>query len=320
MRRIFKPGLTRPEDFDAFWDSTRLQLEQVDPAIECRPGPSDGVTGVTGVSLETVSFVSLGHARVSATLLRWDDDVPRPLVIGSHGYGGQCRPRWDWARQGVNVLGVDIRGFGISRQALPRPSRWGYVLTGIETPETSVIRLAVCDYMQAARVASRLLGDRVGCSVFEGVSFAGGLALMSQAVMGGADLLAIGVPTFGWAEGRNLFVKSGSGAEISNYLARRPDHAEDTMVVLRYFDAVNFADRVSCPTLLALGLQDDVVPAKTVYGIANHLHVPYELMEFPVSHSDGPEEEQWERFESCWLRMALHGLPDGFGKGDSPTC
>ena len=29
---------------------------------------------------------------------------------------------------------------------------------------------------------------------------------------GRADLLAIGVPTFGWAEGRNLFVQSGSGA------------------------------------------------------------------------------------------------------------
>jgi cephalosporin-C deacetylase len=149
--------------------------------------------------------------------------------------------------------------------------------------------------------------------VFEGVSFAGGLALMAQAVTGESDLLAIGVPTFGWAEGRNLFVRSGSGAEISRYLERRPDHVEDTMVVLRYFDAVNFADRVSCPTLLALGLEDNVVPAKTVYGIANHLKVPYELMEFPVSHSDGPEEEQWAQFEAYWLRLALQGLPVDFG-------
>jgi cephalosporin-C deacetylase len=314
MRRIFKPGLTRPEDFDAFWDSTRLQLEHLDPAIDRRPGPPAPIPGAVQ---ETVSFASLGLARVSAMLLRWKDDKPRPLVIGSHGYGGQCRPRWDWARRGVNVFSVDIRGCGISRDALPHPSRWGYVLTGIESPETSVIRLAVCDYMQSARVARRLLGERVACTVFEGVSFAGGLALMSQAVMGDADLLAVGVPTFGWAEGRNLFVKSGSGAEISNYLARRPDHAEDTMVVLRYFDTVNFADRVSCPTVLALGLEDDVVPAKTVYGIANHLRVPFELMEFPVSHSDGPEEEQWQRFEAYWLDLALNGLPDGFGLGDT---
>lgn len=50
-----------------------------------------------------------------------------------------------------------------------------------------------------------------------------------------------------------------------------------------------------------------------VYGIANHLRVPYELMEFPVSHSDGPEEEQWEQFESYWLRLILQDLPANFG-------
>jgi len=310
MRRSFKPTMTRPEDFEAFWDSTRLQLERLDPAIERRP---QAAAGVAGIRSEIVSFLSLGRTRVSAYFLQWEDDQQRPLVIYSHGYGCQCQPRWDWARRGLNVLGVDIRGFGISMDALPHPSRWGYVLTGIDTPETSVIRLAVCDYMQAARVGRMLTAERRNRTVFEGVSFAGGLALMSQAVTGHADLLAVGVPTFGWAEGRNLFVKSGSGAEISAYLARRPDHLEDTMVVLRYFDAVNFADCVSCPTVLALGLEDDVVPAKTVYGIVNHLTVPYELMEFPVSHTDHPDEAQWQRFESYWLQLAVQGIPAAFG-------
>jgi cephalosporin-C deacetylase-like acetyl esterase len=311
MRHQFKPSITRPEDFSAFWRSTRMQLEQIAPGIEhhsLMPGK------VPGIRAEIVSFLSLGHVRISAYYLRWQDDQPRPLVISSHGYGNQCRPRWDWASQGVNVLSVDIRGFGISKSALSNPSRWGYVLTGIETPETSVIRAAICDYMQAARVGRQLCQEQMSKLVFEGVSFSGGLALMSQAILQQADLLAIGVPTFGWAEGRNLFVKSGSGAEVSRYLAQRPDHVEDTMLVLRYFDAVNFADKINCPVLLALGLKDDVVPAKTVYAIANHLHVPYELIEFPVSHSDGPEEQQWKQFESYWLELALHGLPEAYGK------
>ena len=311
MRRGFKPALTRPEDFDVFWDSTREQLWRLDPDIERRPVET---ADDSGVRLEIVSFVSLGRVRVSAYFLYWPDDKPRPLVVSSHGYGSKCRPRWDWAARGVNVLAVDIRGFGISSGALPNPSRWGYVVTGIESPETSVIRLAVCDYMQAGRVGRLLLGERVSRCVYEGVSFAGGLALMAQAVTADADLLAIGVPTFGWAEGRNLFVKAGSGAEISNYVTRRPDLLEDTMVVLRYFDAVNFADCIRCPTLLALGLEDDVVPAKTVYGIANNLSAPWDLMEFAVSHSDGPEEEQWEQFESYWLRLALEGPPADFGE------
>lgn len=311
MRRRFKPVQTRPEDFDVFWESTQAQLGRVEPEIERRPagGTADG-----RLTLDILSFTSLGRVRVSAYLLSWQDEFARPLVISSHGYGSQCRPRWDWAVRGVNLVAVDIRGCGLSRDALPHRSRWGYVVTGIESPETSVIRLAVCDYLQAARVGHLLLDRHVSRTVFEGVSFAGGLALMAQAVSGYADLLAIGVPTFGWAEGRNLFVKAGSGAEIGRYVARHPDLLEDTMVVLRYFDAVNFADRIRCPTLLALGLEDDVVPAKTVYGIANHLAAPYELMEFPVSHSDGPEEAQWRQFERHWLRLALEGRSADFGQ------
>ncbi len=311
MRRQFKPPLTRPEDFEVFWESTWRQLQHTDTAID-RQAVDGGDDAL--ITLETVSFESLGHVRVSAHCLSWRDNQPRPLVISSHGYGCRCEPRYDWARQGLNVLCVDIRGFGLSEGAISKPSQWGYVLTGIDTPETSAIRLAACDYMQAVVVAQQLFAGRTSSLVFEGVSFAGGLALMAQAVIGAADLLAIGVPTFGWAEGRNLFVKSGSGAEISNYLAHRPDRAEDTMVVLRYFDTVNFADRVSCPTLLALGLEDDVVPAKTVYGIANHLKVPFELMEFPVSHSDGPEDAQWEQFSRRWIDLACNGIPADFGR------
>jgi cephalosporin-C deacetylase-like acetyl esterase len=311
MRRHFKPPLTRPADFELFWDSTQRQLERQVPAIERSPLETQVHAGLIG---EQVSFLSLGGVRITAGFIHWQDDRARPLVIYSHGYGGQCRPRWDWAARGLNVFGVDIRGFGRSRAALPEPSPRGYVLTGIETPEASVLRTAVCDYMQAARVACSLLDARVARTVFHGVSFAGGLALMAEAVLNMADLLVAGVPTFGWAGGRHVFVKSGSGAEINRYLEERPEQLEDVMLVLRYFDTVNFADCVHCPTLVGIGLQDEVVPAKTVYGIANHLAGPHEIMEFPVSHTDRPEEQLWEKFETCWLELAMHDVPDGFGQ------
>ncbi len=312
MRRTFRPHITRPNDFDVFWHSTRLQLERLDPLVHRRPlSPREAPEGIAG---ERISFVSLGHVRISAYFLYWRDDKPRPLVIYSHGYGSACEPRWDWATRGLNLLGVDIRGFGNSRDAVPEVSRWGYVITGIDTPETSVLRLAICDYMQAARVGRSLCEGRISRTVFHGVSFAGGLAMMSEAVLGVADVLVVGVPTFGWAEGRHFFVKSGSGAEINRYLARHLEHIEDVMLVLSYFDVINFAEKIRCATLLGVGLQDIVVPAKTVYSIANHLPGPHEIMEFPVSHSDHPEEQLWKGFEQAWLDLALHGIHVDFGR------
>jgi cephalosporin-C deacetylase len=136
-----------------------------------------------------------------------------------------------------------------------------------------------------------------------GISFSGRLVLMAGALLGKVGLLAIGVPTFGWAEGRNFFVKAGSGAEIGRYLEARPKEAEDVMLVLRYFDPVNFADMVSCLVLIGVGLNDDVFPAKTVYAIANHLQGPVEIIKFPVSHTQGPEEKRWEEFETVVLEL-----------------
>ena len=57
---------------------------------------------------------------------------------------------------------------------------------------------------------------------------------MAEALGGASDLLVVGVPTFGWAEGRYFLVKSGSGAEIARYVKERPEDAEDVMLVLRY--------------------------------------------------------------------------------------
>jgi cephalosporin-C deacetylase len=169
------------------------------------------------------------------------------------------------ARAGLNVVGVDVRGWGRSRAALPSPSRSGYVLTGIQSPEGHVLRGAVCDYLRAVRVGCALLGAAVARTVLRGWSFAGGLALVAEALAGMGDRLAVAVPSLGWAEGRRLLASSGSAGEINRYLERRPEHAaEDLMVVLRYFDPVNFAGLVRCATLVGVGLVDEVVPAPTV--------------------------------------------------------
>ena len=155
------------------------------------------------------------------------------------------------------------------------------------------------------QIARDLFKGRTTRHLTYGFSFAGGIALMAEALFGASDLLVVGVPTFGWAEGRYFLVKSGSGAEIAHYLDARPEDSEDVMLVLRYFDAMNFAGMICCGTLIGLGLHDPVVPPETVYSIANHLSAPCEIMEFPVSHTELPEEKRWEEFEARWLALGL---------------
>ena len=236
-----------------------------------------------------------------------------------HGYGDhELDPGWGWAAAGVNVLGVQVRGYGRSRGALPDQSPHGYALTGIRSPEEYVLRGAVCDYIRAIEAGKEALGPQVSRLVLNGTSFAGGLAVMAEAVTRVADFLVVAVPSFGWAEGRRLLAKKGSGAEIQRYLETYPEREEDLMVVLSYFDTMNFAPDVRCPTLVGVGLKDDVVPAPTVYAVANHLGGPHEVVELPVSHSDLPQEKLWDGFEAYWLRLAVEGVPPDFGKDERP--
>ncbi|HEX2108968.1 MAG TPA: acetylxylan esterase, partial [Rubrobacteraceae bacterium] len=134
-----QPPLTRPPDFESFWEKTRTELARIPPSVSREPLESQNAA----LGFERLTFASLGEARVSGYAIRWKDDVPRPLVVHSHGYDGGLDPMWRWAEAGVNVVGVEARGYGRSRDALPAPSRWGYALTGIESPEVYVLRGAV---------------------------------------------------------------------------------------------------------------------------------------------------------------------------------
>jgi cephalosporin-C deacetylase len=314
MPELHRPPLARPPDFTRFWAATLEELKRVPPAVE---RGRDRVEN--GIVLEYLAFDSLGGARIRGYLLREEGGGPRPLVFHGHGYEDQVEPRWDLATAGMDVCGVDVRGLGASRDALPDLSPWGYVLTGIEAPESHILRGAVCDYLRGARIARDVLGATVERTVLHGFSFAGGLAVLAEAFGRLADLLVLAQPSFGWAEGRRFLAQAGTGAEINRFLERRPEHsAEDLMVVMRYFDPASAADLVRCPALVGLGQEDATVPAQTVLAIAGRLAGPHELMRFPASHS-GTEEERhsWARFERRWLELALSGVPADFGRRGS---
>ena len=286
------------------------ELDAVALDIDSEPFEYEPHSHLQGRKLRVLS---LGKVWLSGYALGWRDDRPRPVVIHAHGYGGRVAVQWLWARSGLNVVGFDVRGFGGSFQAVPDLSPWGYMLTGIGAPQQHVLRGAVCDYVRAHQVSVGLFGDRTKRTIFHGFSFAGALALMSEAVTQTASLLAMGVPTFGWHEGRLRLVENGSAVEVRRYLESRPSERKSVLKTLSYFDSMNFAPLIECPTLAGYGREDVVVPPETVLAILNHLRCRRETMSMPVSHTDGPEEALWDYFDAAWIELAQQGVPPGFG-------
>lgn len=304
----FKPNAWRPPGFLGFWEQTVALLGQEDPAPALAAAEAAG----PGISLRRVEFSSLGGLRISGYLARPVSEQSCPLIVHAHGYDDRYTIMTDWARRGTAVFGFDARGFGRSAAAVAT-SEHGYVLTGIENRETSIVRGAVADYLQAIRVARLLLDGRAMRTTCHGFSFGGALALMASALSRDVDFLTVGQPTFGWNSERRRLALAGSTSQLNRYLAAQPWLLDDVMATLEYFDTVHFAPLIQAPTLVGVGLDDDVVPSRTVLAVANHMRCPLELRLLPVSHSSDPRESLWRDFHQEWLGYTVAGLPADFG-------
>jgi cephalosporin-C deacetylase len=294
------PPLTRADNFLSFWEEALRQLNSLSSGIVITENKE-----TDGLLLQKVNFRSLDNAVIHGYLLSPSNTRTSPLIVYTHGYMGHCEVVWSWARQGATVFGIDIRGCGKSKNAVSQLSTDGYILTGIESEHSSILRGAVCDYIRGIQVACDLLRNKQLATVLYGKSFGGALAAIAAALTQDIDLLVAAVPTFAWAEGRRQLVTQGSGAEINAYIDKFPDKERQVMQVFSYFDIMNFAPLIECDAFIGVGLQDPVVPAETVYAFINHLSCRKQIRQYPVSHTSLPEESLWNNFEIEWLRLAL---------------
>ena len=57
--------------------------------------------------------------------------------------------------------------------------------------------------------------------------------------------------------------------EIDDYLRLHPERRQVVEETLAYFDGINFADKIRCPIIVSIGLQDNVCPPETGYTVFN---------------------------------------------------
>jgi cephalosporin-C deacetylase len=307
----FAPLRADPAGFDEFWTTTYERLLEIEPqpTLARQKPPADGLI------YDLLAYRSFGNVSIAGYLLTHDVAEPRPLIVHSHGYNSQYDVMLNWANSGCNILGIDFRGFGRSQHL--DMALGGYVLTGIDSATTSILRGAAMDLVQALRTARILLGPRLASLTLYGFSFGGAMALAAASLDRNLDFLVAGQPTLGWHNERLRLARAGSSAELTRYMESKPGERDTVMQTLEYFDAMHFAARVTTPTMIGIGLDDDVVPSRSVMAVTNHLAAPdLELRILPVSHSDDPRESLWATFDDEWLDLARHGIPDDFGTAE----
>ena len=260
----YRSKVTKPEDFEAFWQGVLGQLEAVPLAPELIPDP---LRTSADIEVFQVFYNSLDRVRIAGWYCRPMGRAERtPAILFTPGYQMDPPIPKEWARKGYIALSVAPRGKLRSNRQF-NPGYPNLLTYNIIDRHTYAYRGF---YVDTWRGIDFLLSQpevdptRIGVT---GTSQGGGLTICTAAMRPEVRAAAAGAPYLcGFMDAIEL-THTYPYEEINDYLRRYPERRPAVEETLAYFDGINFADRITCPTIVNIGLQDNVCPPETGYAL-----------------------------------------------------
>jgi cephalosporin-C deacetylase len=312
-----QPAAPAPKDFNEFWKTKLEELAAVpiEPVEESAEAPNSDSVNYYKVTLNNIRGTKV-HGQLGVP--NKNRKYPALVVFQAAGVGPLDKKV---------VVNPAVRGwltFNISAHDLPidesdafykaQSEKWkteqrNYIFIGNESRETSYFLRMILGCVRAIDyIATRPEWDRETIIV-TGIS-QGGLQTLAAAslhplvtgamvdVPAGCDSyapLAIPPRAFGWPYW------------LSNWGPRDRDPAK-VKETAGYFDTINFAASVKCPTLIAVGLADNTSRPAGVIAAYNALQGPRELLIMPLSDHYGSEGTQADYFKRniAWETAVLN--------------
>src|SRR5262245_52252174 len=260
----YQSTLKKPDDFDAFWDDVLNQVADVPLSPDMVIDP---LRTSDDIEVFHVRYRSLDDLRIAAWYCRPARVTVRsPAIVFQPGYQMDPPIPKDWARKGYCALSVAPRG-KLRSLARFNPGYPNLLTHNITDRHTYAYRGF---YVDAWRGVDFLLAQpevdprRIGVV---GSSQGGGLAVTTAAMRPEIRAASAGCPYLcGFMDAIEL-AGTYPYEEINDYLRTHPDHRAAVEETVAYFDGLNFADRITCPIVVNIGLQDNVCPPETGYAL-----------------------------------------------------
>ena len=270
MARVAPEGyaskVRKPPDFDDFWGSVLDQAARVPLTPEIVLDP---LRTSEDVEVFQVFYDSLDNRRVAAWYA-----VPRvrsgrlPGLLLLPGYQSDPPIPTHWARLGYATLSVAPRGKLRSNRQF-NPGYPGLLTYGIIDRNTYSYRGFYADAWRGVDFlldAVEVDSYRIGIT---GSSQGGGLTITTAAMRSEVKAAAAGAPYLcGYVDAIEL-THTYPYQEINDYLRLHPGSRGEVEETLAYFDGISFADRIRCPIIVNIGLQDNVCSPETGYALFN---------------------------------------------------
>lgn len=265
---LYAPEPWAPDDLDRYWSTTLAAALDQPLGVTTEPYGLE----LARVRSSLVRFDGFGGGTLAAWYVRPEGDGPFPGVALYHGYSGRApRPLelYALAAQGLAVLAPDCRAQnGESTDGVVRgPGHVaGWMTQGVRAPEQYYYRHVYADAVRALEVLCSFPEVDESRVATTGISQGGGLSLAAAALSER--------PSFVWSDipylcdirrGVQVAVKPPY-TEISDFLRSQPGLEDDVWHTLGYIDLLNLAHKITCRSVVTVGLWDDICPPSTIFG------------------------------------------------------
>lgn len=256
--------VTKPPDFDDFWADVLTQAAKIPLNATITPVP---MRSTPTVEVFEVHYDSLDHVRIAGWYcLPRHRPKPLPTLVYYPGYISEPTFPRAQAAKGYATFGVAPRG-KLRSNSQVNPGYPGLLTHNITDRNTYAYKGF---YVDAWRVIDFLLeqpevdNGRIG---IRGSSQGGALTLLTAAMRPEIAAAAAGAPYLAGVIDAIELTNSYPYREIDDYLHQHPDSRETIAETWSYYDCHNFVDRIRCPIIVNIGLQDNVCPPETGYEV-----------------------------------------------------
>jgi len=264
----FLTRVRKPTDFDDYWNDVLIQASAVPMEAEVN---LDELRSSEDVDVYEVFFNSVDHVRIAGWYC-----VPKniknkvPAMLEVPGYQMEPPIPKNWARKGYAAFSVAPRGKLRSNNQF-NPGYPGLLTHNIVDRNTYSYRGFYVDTWRAVDFLLRrpeVDARRIGVY---GNSQGGGLTITTAAMRQEIAAAAAGAPYLcGFIDAIDL-TSTYPYQEINDYLRINSEAKPKVEENLAYFDGINFADKINCPIVVNIGLQDNVCPPETGYALYNRI-------------------------------------------------
>ena len=285
-------------DFDEFWEQTLAELAAVDPEykltlIEDR---SNDVRKSYRVDMK-----SFGGESVSGLLVVPAKEGKYPAMISYMGYGSNVwYPDPSWNPELIEFQ-LCVRNQAFNR--LPG-EKDDWCTRGLGDKYQYYYRGAFADAVRAIDFVCSLPQTDTERVVANGESQGGALTLVAASLDHRLKAIAPSAPFLN--DYKDYFaLVDWPGNWILEAAEERGISEEDLYKSLSYFDVKNFTDKIECPVLMAIGLQDPVCPPHTNFAGFNHIKTEKSWICYPAAGHNVWEQKGWPEARQQFLDSFL---------------